>query len=84
MSRQEVFKLDALEAFFDDVDFPCDRRDLITVARKKDASVPFVRALEELPRHQFKDVKEVQRFLNGELDVETMQERPERGAGPQP
>ncbi|MFU8803148.1 MAG: DUF2795 domain-containing protein [Bradymonadaceae bacterium] len=75
MARQDVFRLDALRAYFEDVDFPCQRDDLMHAARTKDASDPFMRALEELPKHAFKDVEEVHQFLNGELDMEKIERR---------
>lgn len=82
MPRHDVFNIGALKAYFENVEFPCPRDELLQVARRHGASEPFMRALEELPKHNFQDVEEVHLFLNGELDMETVEGRNNNGRGP--
>lgn len=81
MPRHDVFYLDALKTYFEQVEFPCLRDELLQAARRHQASEPFMRALEELPKHSFEDVEEVHQFLNGELDMETVERRSNQGRG---
>jgi hypothetical protein len=78
MPRPEVFQLDALRYYFDDVEFPAQRDALLQAARRHNGSDPFMRALEDLPKHNFESVDEVCRFLNGDLDIETLGPRSPR------
>lgn len=70
MASIEIFSLEGLKAYFGDLEFPCYRDDLISAALRKNAGDPFIRALEDLPKHRFSGIEEVQQFLHGEGDIE--------------